>query len=256
MSIKELRQFDDGYVIWGDFPSDDIIRLLRQVDIQLVIVDPDYDKLTDEQNDIESCTHMCRCMKALEGVCNNGSSAYIFGDIGCCSYRPFYRLIIKLEHCTNWRMINKIIWKKRIPKIELLTYDECYEEIAVFVLGDDITGKELKPNKFNTQYLDKQKIRLGKRNIGENSLCKRNNVWIDISEMIRNKVSKKQKPEKLIEIPILAHTSENEFVFDPFSRHGTTAFVARKNKRRFVVIEKEKIGFDMCVNELIKLGTK
>jgi DNA modification methylase len=256
MSIKEIKQFDDGYVIWGDFPSDDIIRLLTHVNTQLVIIDPDYEKLTQDNNDMEACTFMCKCMKLLEGVCNNGSSAYIFGDMGDCNCRPFYRLIIKLESCTNWRMINKVIWKKRIPKVKQLTYDVCYEEIAIFVLGDDVTGKLLEPKIFNTQYLDKQKIRLGKRNVGENSLCKRNNVWIDVSEMIRNKISKKQKPEKLIEIPILAHTSENDYIFDPFSRHGTTAIVAKKNKRRFIVVEKDRAGFDMCVNELMKLSVK
>jgi site-specific DNA-methyltransferase (adenine-specific) len=70
------------------------------------------------------------------------------------------------------------------------------------------------------------------------------NVWTDISvpfwSMSENTNHPTQKPEKLIAKLILASSDENDLVFDPFLGSGTTAVVAKKLKRHFLGIEKEK----------------
>lgn len=67
------------------------------------------------------------------------------------------------------------------------------------------------------------------------------NLWTDISvpfwSMPENTDHPTQKPEKLLAKIILASSSENDVVFDPFLGSGTTAVVAKKLGRRFFGVE-------------------
>jgi site-specific DNA-methyltransferase (adenine-specific) len=49
-----------------------------------------------------------------------------------------------------------------------------------------------------------------------------------------------QKPEKLLAKIILASTNAGDLILDPFAGSGTTAVVAKKLGRRFVVIESDE----------------
>ena len=70
------------------------------------------------------------------------------------------------------------------------------------------------------------------------------NIWTDISipfwSMPENTPHPTQKPEKLIAKLILASSNEGDVVFDPFVGSGTTAVTAKKLKRNFIGIEREK----------------
>ena len=46
-----------------------------------------------------------------------------------------------------------------------------------------------------------------------------------------------QKPEKLLELVILASSNEGDVVLDPFFGTGTTGFVAEKMNRKWIGIE-------------------
>ena len=48
-----------------------------------------------------------------------------------------------------------------------------------------------------------------------------------------------QKPEKLLELVILASSNENDIVLDPFFGMGTTGVVAQKLKRNWIGIEEK-----------------
>lgn len=67
------------------------------------------------------------------------------------------------------------------------------------------------------------------------------NLWSDITipfwSMPENTDHPTQKPEKLIAKLILASSSPNDFVFDPFLGSGSTAVVAKKLGRQFCGIE-------------------
>jgi len=52
-----------------------------------------------------------------------------------------------------------------------------------------------------------------------------------------------QKPEKLIELILLASSDENDLILDPFFGTGTTGFVASRLKRNWIGIE---INEDYC----------
>ena len=166
--MDDFYKFDDGIVILGDFPSDNVVELIHMFcptkGVQLVIIDPDYESMPDlVGNDIDCCSFICRSMKICETICCNGSAAYLFGKVGLIKYRTFYRTLIKLEYCTSWRLANKIIWRKRRCEGGDNNYSECYEEIGYFVLGDDLGEESVNPKLFKQPFLDKPKSRFGKK---------------------------------------------------------------------------------------------
>lgn len=70
------------------------------------------------------------------------------------------------------------------------------------------------------------------------------NFWDDITipfwSMAENTAHPTQKPEKLIAKIILASSSENDIVLDPFLGSGTTSVVAKKLGRHYIGIEAEQ----------------
>ena len=64
---------------------------------------------------------------------------------------------------------------------------------------------------------------------------------------------KGQKSEKLIERIIKAHTSEGDFVLDFFGGTGTTAAVALKTKRKFIICEQLDKHIDIALRRLKKV---
>lgn len=59
-----------------------------------------------------------------------------------------------------------------------------------------------------------------------------------------------QKSLKLMEELIKIHSNENDLVLDCFAGSGTTGLAARNLNRQFILIEKEKQYYDICVKRL------
>lgn len=59
-----------------------------------------------------------------------------------------------------------------------------------------------------------------------------------------------QKPEKLLELIIIASSNAGDIVLDPFFGTGTTGFVAKNLKRNWIGIEKSKKYFDISKTRL------
>ena len=59
-----------------------------------------------------------------------------------------------------------------------------------------------------------------------------------------------QKPEKLLERIITSTTNIGDTILDPFMGSGTTCAVAKKLKRNYIGIEKEKKYYDIAVKRL------
>ena len=75
-----------------------------------------------------------------------------------------------------------------------------------------------------------------------------------VSKMLnKNDEVKGQKSEKLIERIIRAHTSENDIVLDFFGGTGTTAAVALKMNRQFILCEQIDKHIDISLRRLLKV---
>jgi DNA modification methylase len=67
---------------------------------------------------------------------------------------------------------------------------------------------------------------------------------------LRGKTHEAQKPKKLHEIPILAHTSEGETVLDPFAGSLMTGLAATSTGRGFVLVEKDLSSIERHLSTL------
>jgi len=77
-----------------------------------------------------------------------------------------------------------------------------------------------------------------------------------VSKMLKPQDEVKgQKSEKLLERIIKAHTKEGDIVLDFFGGTGTTAAVAHKLKRQYIVIEQIEKHIDICIRRLKKVLT-
>jgi len=89
---------------------------------------------------------------------------------------------------------------------------------------------------------------------GKHRLTYPSNIWTDITipfwSMLENTPHPTQKPEKLLAKIILASSNEGDIVFDPFAGVGTTGVVAKKLKRRFVMVE---IDEEYCLYAIKRL---
>lgn len=142
------------------------------------------------------------------------------------------RLELKLNNIITWYKVNSM------PNITKRTFTHSTEFVCWFVKGKNWIFnydaiKQFNPNKTkegnNKQMRDfldfiELPIVQGKERIrGENGRA----------------LHPTQKPEKLLELIILASSNENDIVLDPFFGTGTTGFVAQRLKRKWIGIEKK-----------------
>jgi DNA modification methylase len=81
---------------------------------------------------------------------------------------------------------------------------------------------------------------------------RRTNVWTDITEILRGKLHRCHKPEKLAQIMIETHTESGETILEPFAGSGSASVAAIRSGRRYVAIEKDSQTFE-CLLERLKV---
>jgi DNA modification methylase len=172
---------------------------------------------------------------------------YVWGGIGKPHFRPFYRYLADVENRTKWQLANHITWSKKraygVSHNYLFTREEC----AYLTLGDI-----KKPRMFNIPLLDEKRGYAGYNNKypAKSEFLRRTNVWRDITEIMQGKVHVCQKPEKLAEIMIATHTTDGEWVLDPFAGSGSTGLAARRMGRRFVLVEQDERAVNVILDRM------
>lgn len=68
------------------------------------------------------------------------------------------------------------------------------------------------------------------------------------SDKQKSSLHKTQKPVALLDYFINTYTDEGDLVLDPCAGSGTTKISCIKNKRNYIVIDKDKISFDKLKN--------
>jgi len=140
----------------------------------------------------------------------------------------------------GFKLNNLITWYKTnsMPNITKRTFTHSTEFICWFVKGKNWVFnydmiKKINPNKTKEgkdkqmrDFLDFIKIPIvqGKERI---------------SGLDNRAIHPTQKPERLLEIIILASSKENDIILDPFFGTGTTGYVAKKYSRNWIGIEKK-----------------
>ena len=234
-------------IIWQDMFK--AVDLLPDKCVDLMVVDPPYNMTKNFGNSSfkmmsgdQYAKWLDSWLKKIPRILKDDASVYICTDWKSSISVPF----VAGEYFV---LQNRISWEREKGRGASKNWKNCLEDIWFFtksknykfnidavkilrpVLAPYKDGKGKPKDWFEAE---QQKMRL---------TCP-SNIWTDISvpfwSMAENTPHPTQKPEKLIAILILASSDEGDVVFDPFLGSGTTAVVAKKLKRHFIGIEKEK----------------
>lgn len=251
-----IKEYKDGIVILGQFPDDEVIEAITKYaggKIKLVATDPPYGGIINDKwdkqikHDSNFADFLIDCMHVYRQLCCWQAACYMWGGIGKPGMRPLYKFLARVEEETPWTIANHITWKKRRAYGIQWNYLFTREELIYLVLGD-----EKKPIQFKVPLLDEKRGYAGynAKYPAKSEYLRRTNVWTDITELFRNKLSSAQKPVRLYEIPIETHTNKGDIVLDTFAGTGTCGGAARKLGRRFVLVERDKIEFQKILDRL------
>jgi len=250
-----VETFPDGFAIQGDSTSPEVRTRVKDLagPFPLILTDPPYGNIVEEDWDAATDTAsfvawMLDWTNVWSEQLEPNGAFYIWGGIGRPEFRPFFQFLSEVENKTSLKIANLITWgKKRAYGVQhnyLFTREEC----AYLIKGDDIK----KPRCFNVPLLEELRGYDGydPKHPAKSPYKRRTNVWTDVTEILRGKIHPTQKAQRIIEIPIEVHTRVGEWVLDPFAGYGTTAFAARKLKRKFVVIERDGHYFEAIIKRL------
>lgn len=235
------------HILWQD--TFRALNFLPDQCVDLMIVDPPYNLTkvfslkTFKAMDMRAYAQwLDKWLKKTVRLLKDDASIYICAD---------WKTSIALAPVAGKYFVlqNRISWERDKGRGAGANWKNCLEDIWFFTKSEHYTFnldavKILRP--VRAPYRDesgspKDWVALEK---GKFRLTAPSNVWTDIAipfwSMPENTPHPTQKPEKLIAKLVLASSHENDVVFDPFCGSGTTAVVAKKLKRHFIGIEREK----------------
>lgn len=174
-----------------------------------------------------------------------GGSLYI-----SCTYHNVAEIVF-IAKKIGFKLNNIITWYKTnaMPNITKRTFTHSTEYVCWFVKGNHWKFNYEKLKAINPHKTKERKP-------------KQLRDFIDFIELplVQGKERLKgpnkraihptQKPEKLIELIIIASSDENDLVLDPFFGTGTTGVVASKIKRQWIGIEKNKEYFKVAYERI------
>src|SRR5271170_5380 len=184
-------------------------------DVDLIIVDPPYGGIVDEQWDRDWTVDDYRLLAGLiRDMLKPGGTAYVWGGIGTVGNRIFFDWLAGLESRNRksfsenaLRIYNVITWKKKRAYGKKDDYLFTREECAMLVKGN-------KPATFNIPLLDVKRGYAGynSKYPAKSEYLRVTNVWDDISEIFRGKIHPCEKPSSLAARMIATSSAPNDLV--------------------------------------------
>ena len=234
-------------IIFGD--SLNAMEFMPEASIDLMIVDPPYNLTknyagrTFKKRDFdEYCAWLDEWLMKSDRLLKPNASIYI-----CSDWQT--SIAVPLIAQKYFILRNRISWEREKGRASSKNWKNCLEDIWFFTKGNDYTFN-LDKVKMQRQVIAPYREKSGKpkdwteENGQKVRLTAPSNCWTDITipfwSMPENTSHPTQKPEKLIAKLILASSNEGDVVFDPFVGSGTTAVTAKKLKRKYIGIEREK----------------
>ena len=246
----------ENRVLCGDFFA--LAPRMAEGLFDLVIADPPYNLTRDfggevfsKKGDDAYAAFTERWVGEVKRLMKPGATIYV-----CCDWQTSMAVGPVLKR--HFTVRSRITWQREKGRGAKRNWKNNMEDIWFCTVGDDyrfhldavkVRKKVLAPYRENGeakdwQETDGEKFRL---------TCP-SNFWDDITvpfwSMPENTAHPTQKPEKLFARLLLASSSENDLIFDPFGGSGTAAVVAGKLGRRYTVVEK---NLQYCVWTLERL---
>lgn len=271
LSNAEREDYKKGLLRFGNMVSLDLIlnkvinmniveaiEFLPSSFVDLMFIDPPYNitktfnKGSFKKTTIENYMEwMDLWLKKLIRLLKPNASIYICGD-----WRSSAAIHLLCEKYFIVR--NRITFERDKGRGSIKNWKNNSEDIWFCTLSNKFTfnaeAVRLK-RRVIAPYRENGKPKDWKEEGGEKfRLTYPSNIWTDITipfwSMPENTPHPTQKPEKLLAKIILASSNEGDIVFDPFAGVGTTAVVAKKLKRKFVIVE---IDEEYCLYAIKRL---
>lgn len=185
-----------------------------------------WDKYTDEEFESFTKRWLSECFRILKP---NGS-IWVAG-----TYHNIY-LTGYLMQKLGFDILNEVLWHKTdaTPNLSCTRFVADHENF--------IWARKGKNNIFN--YTIMKELNGGKQ---------MRSIWPKGKTTGGKKIHPTQKPEWLLERIILATSNSKDIIFDPFMGSGTTAVVAKKNDRKYLGSEMDKLFFKEAIKRIEKI---
>tara|TARA_Y100000996_G_C22472775_1_gene622853 strand:- start:172 stop:960 length:789 start_codon:yes stop_codon:yes gene_type:complete len=191
-------------------------------------VNEEWDTFTED----EYLSFTSSWIKGCKRVLTENGSLYI-----SCTHHNIGELIMVAKKL-GFDLKNILTWYKvnAMPNITKRTYTHSTEFVLWFVKG----------KKWIFNYDDVKKFNPNKTKSGDDKQMRDFLDFIELpivqgKERLRGENGRAlhptQKPERLLELIILASSNEGDLVLDPFFGTGTTGFVAERMNRKWIGIE-------------------
>lgn len=221
--------------------------------IDLTVTSPPYDNLRTYNDSLNWNEEIWKnVISELYRVSkDNASVVWIVGDSvikGSETGTSFKQALYAMQ--VGFKLHDTMIYEKNSPAYPARRDGNRYTQIFeyMFVFSKGVPKCNLlcdKPNKW-AGYKDFS----GKLKNPVPEFSPRNNIW-KYTTSFNGVKHPAPFPEKLAEDHILTWSNENDIVLDPFAGSGTTAKMAAKNKRNYIMIEKEESYINL-INERLK----
>lgn len=244
--------------------NEDILLGIDKIEngsIDLILTDPpyclgkDYGNDSDLKSSIEYLDWTYQWIDAVLPKLKKTGSFYIFLS---WQYAPEIFVYLK----KTLRMINEIIWDRRVPSMGGSTrkFSSVHDNIGFFVKSNDyffdIDNIRI-PYDEATKKARTRPIFIGKKwlEMGYNP----KDLW-SVSRLHAQDPEREkhptQKPLKIIERIVRASCPENGVVLDPFMGTGTTAIACLKNNRQYVGFELNRQYCKLIVSRIKKYQSR
>ncbi|MBR1854464.1 MAG: site-specific DNA-methyltransferase [Lachnospiraceae bacterium] len=241
-----LRSIMNQFILGDCFSVMD--RLPRGF-VDLLIVDPPYNLAKDyhgnkfnPQSQEDYHKYTVSWVEKVVPLLKETASIYV-----CCDWRSSLIIGEVLYH--YFKIQNRITWQREKGRGAKKNWKNGMEDVWYATVGKEYTfnlesvkvrKKVIAPYKTEGKPKDWEETEAG----NYRNTCP-SNFWDDISipywSMPENTAHPTQKPEKLIAKMILASSNEGDIVMDPFAGSGTSAVVAKKLNRNYVVMEQNEL---------------
>ena len=240
-SVQELRKIPDKSIdlIFADPPYWMRVEgVLNRTDGTKFNGCEDHWDQFDSLDDYERFTRawLTECQRVLK---NNGS-IWVIGGMQC-----IYTIGAIMQELGFW-LINDVIWYKKNPTPNFMgTRLNNSHETLIWAAKSKTskftfhykTAKEL-----NTDTVDEEDYRHGVRkqlgSVWRIAVCSGNER---IKSSDGQKLHSTQKPEELLERIITISSNKGDLILDPFGGTMTTAAVAKRLGRNYIMIEREEV---------------
>jgi len=235
--------------------QDPLIKDKVKGKVKLIYIDPPFATESDFQSKEGSTSYSDKVESAeflenlrerlifLREILSEDGSIYIH-----CDWRMNSHIrAISEEVLGRDKFQNELIWiYSRMASRDQKNFNNTHQTIYWWRKGNNFT---FNIDAVRTEYAESSKNRAGykKKGVGsgvfkEEKLCELNPLgkfpddWLDIP-FERNQIYPTQKPEALLECIIKASSNQSDLIMDAFAGSGTTAAVAEKLGRRWIMCD-------------------